>query len=138
MSKYSGNQDFKDILDMNFKGFDEFKEHTHNVIYQWDSNNQLKVIFIENPIDLIKYYSCRVASIEKQNYKYIIKLEQPTKIQEWFENTPIGKSGFDEDDINNIIELAKDPSSGFQINDVRLIGAYMIMHRIPEDKRYII
>lgn len=138
MSKYSGSQDFKDILDANFKNFQDFIEGTNGVIYQWDENGQLTMQFIGNPLDLVKYYSCRVDRVVNERTKYIIYLGKPTAIQKWFETHIIDGYKISEDDINKIIELAKDPSSGYNINDPRLIGAFLILNNRPPEQRYII
>lgn len=138
MSKYSGSQDFKDVLDLNFKNFQEFIDCTHGVIYQWDENNQLNMQFIENPIDLVKYYSCKIDKVENNCNKYVIYLEKPTMIQKLFDNVLANKNIFDEEDINYVIEQAKDLNSGYNTNDPRLIGAYMILANTPLESRYII
>ena len=138
MSKYSNSHDFKDVLNANFKTFEDFKEKTHNVLYQWDENGQLGVCFIEDPIDLIKYYSCKVQNVVKEGIKYMIYLEKPTAIQKWVEVTQPTERGYDEEHINHIIEQVKNPESGFNINDPRLIGAFMILYNLPPDRRYIV
>ena len=138
MSKYSNGHDFKDVLNANFETFEDFKEKTHNVLYQWDENGQLGVCFIEDPIDLIKYYSCKVQNVVKEGIKHMIYLEKPTAIQKWFEVTQPTERGYDEEHINHIIDQVKNPESGFNINDPRLIGAFMILYNLPPERRYII
>ena len=138
MSKYSGFQDFKDLLDDKFESFNLFKSMTDGILYQWGDNGQLKICFIEDPLDLVKYYSCKVASTLLDKSTCTIYLEPPTQIQKWFETTPTTTIGFDEDDINKVILAAKNGDSGYAPDDPRLIGAYLILYGTLPERRYII
>ena len=140
MSKYSNTYDFRDVLGGDFKGFEDFKQRTQGIIYQWDNNGQLEICHIKSPADLVKYYSCGVECIEHiPNSKDVnIYLGNPPKIQLWLENTPLTKNGFDPQDIEYIREQSGVPGSGFFPNDPKLIGAYMVAHLTVVGKREII
>lgn len=70
MSKYSGHDDFRDLLESYYNdNFDKFMSDTNSVIKVGDNS-----VEINYPSDLILYYSHRVdsARIEKDGYIHIV------------------------------------------------------------------